>query len=68
MRNSLVKVIDFKNEKIINYTKDSKEYINLMEEYKKMKQELLEIPLVIGGERIYTDKTKDIIIPHEKKE
>lgn len=67
MRNSLVKVIDFKNEKIINYTKDSKEYINLMEEYKKMKEELLEIPLVIGGERIYTDKTKDIIIPHEKK-
>ena len=27
MRNSLVKVIDFKNEKIINYTKDSKEYM-----------------------------------------
>lgn len=67
MRNLLAKVIPFKNEKVVTYLKDSTEYISLMEEYKKMEEDFVEIPVIINGEKIYTGNTQDIVIPHDNK-
>lgn len=67
MKNLLAKVTPFKNEKVINYTQDSLEYKNLMEEYRRMEADYVEIPVIIGGERIYTGKTQEIVIPHDNK-
>lgn len=67
MKNLLAKVIEFKNEKVVSYPKDSPQYKSLMEEYRKMKEETIEIPLIIGGEKIYTGETSDIVIPHDNK-
>ena len=67
MKNIAAKVIPFKNEKVITYTKDSKEYKDLMAEYKKLKEEFLEVPLIIGGEKVFTGNTQDMVIPHDNK-
>lgn len=67
MRNLLAKVTPFKNERIVSYTQKSAEYKSLMEEYKRMEDDFVEIPVIIGGEQIYTGNTQDIVIPHDNK-
>ncbi|MDO5725098.1 MAG: L-glutamate gamma-semialdehyde dehydrogenase [Tissierellia bacterium] len=67
MRNSCPNVLPFKNEKIVNYTKDSAEYKSLMAEYERMENDMLEIPVIIGGERIYTGNTAECRVPHDNK-
>lgn len=67
MKNLLAKVTPFKNEKVVTYTKESAEYKSLMEEYKRMEEDFVEIPVIIGGEKIYTGNTQDIVIPHDNK-
>lgn len=67
MNNASLKVVPFKNERVVDYKKDSPEYKSLMEEYNKLEAEVVEIPLIIGGEEIYTGNTKECIIPHDRK-
>lgn len=67
LKNLLAKVTPFKNEKVVTYTKESAEYKSLMEEYKRMEEDFVEIPVIIGGEKIYTGNTQDIVIPHDNK-
>lgn len=67
MRNSYPKVLPFKNEKVMSYPQDSEQYKSLMAEYKRMSEDMIEIPLVIGGERVYTNNTQECIVPHDNK-
>lgn len=67
MENSKLKVLAFKNEKVVDYKKDSDEYKSLMAEYKRLESKTLEIPVIINGEEIFTGNTQDCVIPHNNK-
>lgn len=66
MNNSYPKVHDFKNEKILSYLPGTPEHVELYATYQKMHDDFVEIPLIIGGKRIKTDKFDDCIVPHER--
>lgn len=36
-------------------------------ENEKLKEEFLEVPLIIGGEKVFTGNTQDMVIPHDNK-
>lgn len=50
---------------IFDYSQGSSEREKLNRELEKIKSETLEIPLIIGGEEIYTDKIIKVKSPHE---
>jgi len=55
------------NEPVLNYAPGSKEKEVLKATLKKLKSEVLDIPMYIGGEEIRTGKTTSIHPPHEIK-
>lgn len=67
MNNSIINKIDFKNEPKLQYLPNSPERIKLEEELSKMKNSFIEIPLIIGGKEIKTDKVGKCILPHNHK-
>ncbi|NQV51160.1 MAG: L-glutamate gamma-semialdehyde dehydrogenase [Candidatus Marinimicrobia bacterium] len=52
------------NEPILNYAPGSAERVELISTLKKMKSEIVEIPLIIGGKEIYTGNTATNVMPH----
>ena len=52
------------NEPVKDYKPNSKERISLLEEYDRQSNEKIEIPIIIGGEKIYTNITGTCIAPH----
>ena len=54
---------DPKNEPVKSYKKGSPERLELEEELDKRLQEVIEIPCVVGGERIFTGRTVEIRMP-----
>ena len=52
------------NEPILNYAPGSPERLELVATLKKMKAEVIEIPLIIGGKEIYTGNTATNVMPH----
>lgn len=65
MSNSNYKVPAPSNEIILNYTEGSIEKKEVLTEYKKMYNEKIKIPLYIGGNEVFTNKTKVISPPHD---
>lgn len=55
------------NEPVLNYAPGSKEKEVLKATLKKLKSEVLDIPMYIGGEEVRTGKTTSIHPPHEIK-
>lgn len=53
-------------EKVKNYEPGSKEREILKNELEKVKDEILEIPLIIDGEEVRTGNTREVVCPHEK--
>lgn len=53
------------NEKILSYKKGSPERENLIQALKTAKSQVIEIPMIIDGEAIRTDKKVEIRPPHE---
>ncbi|MHA2251233.1 MAG: L-glutamate gamma-semialdehyde dehydrogenase [Candidatus Kariarchaeaceae archaeon] len=53
------------NEPILGYMPDSPERSKLREEIDRMSSTTIHAPLIIGGERIKTDKTGTMVIPHQ---
>ncbi|HAG15659.1 MAG TPA: 1-pyrroline-5-carboxylate dehydrogenase [Bacteroidales bacterium] len=53
------------NEKILSYKKGSTERENLIQALKTAKSQVIEIPMIIDGEAIRTDKKVEIRPPHE---
>ncbi|MGM0510087.1 MAG: L-glutamate gamma-semialdehyde dehydrogenase [Thermoplasmatota archaeon] len=56
---------DNEMDEIYDYSPGSKEREELQEELEKIKSETVEIPLIIGGEEVYTDKTTKVKCPHD---
>ncbi len=54
-----------KNETVLNYAPNSPERIALQKAVKEMKSQTIEIPMYIGGEKIFTDKKIRISPPYE---
>ena len=63
------KLKDYKavNEPVLSYLKNSIGRKNIEEEYENMFNSMTDIPLYIGSEKIFTEKRKDILPPHDHK-
>ncbi len=66
MNNAIFKVEEFKNEPILEYKIGSIERQELENKLAELKNRNLEIPIIIGGKEIRTNKTAKCIIPHDK--
>ncbi|MEZ4907946.1 MAG: L-glutamate gamma-semialdehyde dehydrogenase [Saprospiraceae bacterium] len=65
MSNAIYKVPQPINEPVLNYGPGSPEKKELKLALKQLKSEFWDIPMIIGGKEIRTDKTTDIRPPHE---
>ncbi len=64
MNNAIFKFAMPENEPVLNYAKGSKERELLEDAIKKMSNEKIEIPLIIGGKEIKTGDKEKVVIPH----
>ncbi|WP_026476438.1 L-glutamate gamma-semialdehyde dehydrogenase [Alkaliphilus transvaalensis] len=55
------------NEPILSYLQGSPERISLKGKLKELKEQRIDIPVIIGGKEIYTGNTKECVIPHNNK-
>jgi 1-pyrroline-5-carboxylate dehydrogenase len=55
------------NEPIHEYAPGSPERLRLQLRLERMRNEHLEIPLVIGGQDVFTGETKPAVMPHDKE-
>lgn len=67
MNNAIYQFKEPKNEPFINYSKGSKERVLLIEALEKIKNEIVEIPLIIDGKEIYTGQKGKVVMPHNHK-
>lgn len=65
MANAIFKVPEPINEPVLNYKPNSPETLEVKAMIKKLKSEVWDIPMVINGKEIRTDKTSVINPPHE---
>ncbi len=65
MNNAYFKIHEPKNEPIFGYMPGSKEKAALKAELKRQSETVVKIPLIIGGEEIYTENTVKITMPHD---
>jgi 1-pyrroline-5-carboxylate dehydrogenase len=64
MNNSIFTYARPQNEPVLNYYPGSKERKALMLEIEKMRNETMEIPLIIGGKEIRTGDMGTVVMPH----
>jgi len=55
-----------RNEPVLSYAPGSPERKRLEAELARQAAEVIEIPLVIGGEAVRTPRTADVVMPHDK--
>jgi len=55
------------NEPMLDYAPGSRERKELKARLAELKGQVIDIPLIIGGEEVRTGRTSDIVIPHEHK-
>ena len=67
MADKIVRVPKAVNEPILNYKPGSQEKADLLSILNKMKSEVVEIPVIIGGKEIYTGETSTNVMPHDHK-
>jgi 1-pyrroline-5-carboxylate dehydrogenase len=67
MSNSVFHINLPKNEPIKSYAPGSPEKAALKKRIKELKEQVLEIPLIIGGKEIKTGNIADCVIPHDHK-
>lgn len=66
MNNAIFKVPFPENETILNYRPNSNECKALENELRQQSVNKVNIPLVINGQRIFTDSNSEITAPHDK--
>ena len=64
MNNAIFKFDSPSNEPILQYGKGSQEREKIIAELKRMSNEQIEIPLIIGGKEYRTGKTGKVVMPH----
>lgn len=67
MNNCIPSAYNFVNEKVLTYRPNSPERVKLEAELAKMQDEIIEIPVIIGGKEIKTGNKGYCIIPHNHK-
>ena len=67
MANSFAQIPAVVNEEVKAYAPGSPERAQLLETYKKMYNEVMEVPQYIGSEEIYSGNKKEIRPPHDHK-
>jgi 1-pyrroline-5-carboxylate dehydrogenase len=65
MNNAIYNFREPKNEPVLSYKPGSEERILLEEELKKQKNQIIDIPLIIGGKEIRTGKTGKLVMPSD---
>ena len=65
MKTGIFKVREITNEPILSYKAGSKEKLEVKKTLSKMKEEIIEIPLIIGGLEVKTDNIREIRMPHK---
>ncbi len=63
--NGIFRVPEPKNEPVKNYEPGSNDRIQLDKEIQKMRSEVIEIPMYIGSEKVFTGEKKAVTPPHE---
>ncbi|MCS6821461.1 MAG: L-glutamate gamma-semialdehyde dehydrogenase [Microscillaceae bacterium] len=54
-----------KNEPVLNYLPNSPERIALKQAIEKMRSEVIDIPMYIGGEKVFTENKRRLAPPHD---
>src|SRR6185295_841003 len=67
MHDAIVSVPDPVNEPVLGYAPGSAERAALKAALKAVESEVVEIPCVVGGERVRTGKVKNVVMPHAHK-
>ena len=65
MNNAIYNFDPPKNEPVHSYAPKSSHRKELMHELDRQASEIIEIPLIIGGKEVWTDKRNSVIMPHE---
>jgi 1-pyrroline-5-carboxylate dehydrogenase len=67
MSKGFFKLPNFNCEKVKSYKSDSNELNDVIQEYKRMWNKKKEIPMIIGGSEVHTEKKNNIVVPHNHK-
>jgi 1-pyrroline-5-carboxylate dehydrogenase len=67
MPKGIYKVPVAKNEPVHNYAPGSPERASLKKEIERLRSQVMDIPMVIGGKEVRTDKRVEIHPPHDRK-
>jgi len=65
MNNSIYNFKTPDNEPVLSYLSGSQERIDLDKELERQSSEVIEIPLIIGGKKIFTGNTANVVMPHK---
>ena len=65
MNNAIFKFDCPKNEPVLGYAPCSKERIALEKELKNLSENVMDIPLIIGGKEVRTGNTGKVVMPHK---
>ena len=55
------------NEPVKDYKPGSEERKTLLKEYERQSNKKIEIPIIVGGKKIYSDKVGHCVSPHNHK-
>ena len=67
MPNAIYNVPNPVNEPVKSYSPNSAETASLLETYKAMRSETIDVPMYIGGKEVRTDNKKEMNPPHDHK-
>ena len=67
MYSGILKLAQPKNEAELDYEPGSSEREEVQNKIEELMAEVREIPVIIGGEEIYTGNTVDVVMPHDHK-
>ncbi|MEO6131896.1 MAG: L-glutamate gamma-semialdehyde dehydrogenase [Saprospiraceae bacterium] len=67
MSNAIFRLPAIHNEPVKSYSKGSKEREELVAMIKKLKSDIADLPMFIGGKKVYSNEKKEIRPPHELK-
>nr|MBA3395392.1 1-pyrroline-5-carboxylate dehydrogenase [Deltaproteobacteria bacterium]MBA3817826.1 1-pyrroline-5-carboxylate dehydrogenase [Deltaproteobacteria bacterium] len=64
MHDAIISVPDPVNEPVLGYAPGSAERAKLKAALAAIEKEVVEIPCVVGGERVRTGNLRDVVMPH----
>ena len=67
MNDAIVSVPAPTNEPVLGYAPGSPERVRLKAALAQVEREVVEIPCVVGGQRLTTGKTRDVVMPHRHR-